>query len=165
MRDPLGRALTIGLALLLALSPLPFGAVGPRGRGFLEGGAFLLLVLWAARFLVRPPVLPNRRVLAGALGLLLLGAVQIVPLGSPPPAPADPEETALGPTPGARDTDQRYYGFLGIGLGHELGPLVMGLRFDLEAYPVRSHYDLASGEEIGSASRLKPAISLEIVLE
>ncbi len=77
----------------------------------------------------------------------------------------DPEETALGPLPGARDTDQRYFAFLSIGLGHELGPLVMGVRFDLETYPVRSHYDLASGEEIGSASRLKPAFSLEILLE
>lgn len=95
MRDPLGRALTIGLALLLALSPLPFGAVGARGRGFLEAGAFVLLVLGAARALVRPPVLPSRLVLASALGLLLLGALQIVPLGSPPPSPADPEETAL----------------------------------------------------------------------
>jgi hypothetical protein len=77
----------------------------------------------------------------------------------------DPEETALGPVPGARDTDQRYYGFGSIGLGHELGPLRMGVRFDLEIYDGRSQYKLTSGKEIGTSSRVKPAFSLEIVFE
>jgi hypothetical protein len=77
----------------------------------------------------------------------------------------DPEETALGPVPGARDTDQRYYGFLGVGLGHELGPLVLGARFELEIYAVRTQYKLTSGGELGSSSWVKPAFSVEIVFE
>jgi hypothetical protein len=77
----------------------------------------------------------------------------------------DPEETALGPVPGARDTDQRYHGFVSIGLGQDVGPLRVGARFDLEIYAVRSQYKLTSGDEIGGSSRVKPALALEIVFE
>jgi O-antigen ligase len=73
--------LEAGLCLLVVLAPLPFGAVGPAGRLALECGAFLLTALWTWECVRDRVVLPPRPVIFGALGLLALAAVQIVPLG------------------------------------------------------------------------------------
>lgn len=78
-RDPLARALELGLIALLFLAPLPFGAVPVRGRLALELGALALGLLWTVRALLRPVRLLSRPMLAGLCGLLLLGLVQIVP--------------------------------------------------------------------------------------
>ena len=77
----------------------------------------------------------------------------------------DPEETPSGPLPAARDVDERGFWFFGFGVSRRMGPVRAGARFELDIYPVRAHYDLGSGEEIGSASRLQPALALEFVFE
>jgi putative inorganic carbon (HCO3(-)) transporter len=79
-RDPLGRALELGLAAVVVLAPLPFGAVTPRGRLALEAAAGLLGLLWTARAALRPTRLPSRAVCCGLLGLLGLGMLQAAPL-------------------------------------------------------------------------------------
>ena len=71
--------LEAGLALLVIAAPLPFGAVGPGGRTLFEIGALLLTAAWSLHALWRPTPLPPRPVVAGALGLLALAALQIVP--------------------------------------------------------------------------------------
>ena len=60
----------MGLAVLLVLAPLPFGAVGPRGRLLIETGAVLLLLVWIGRALFRETPLPPRWVSIGILGML-----------------------------------------------------------------------------------------------
>ena len=73
--------LEAGLCLLVVLAPLPFGSVGPLGRGMLEILALGLTALWAvAGWRERYPV-PPAAACVGAVGLLALAAVQIVPLG------------------------------------------------------------------------------------
>lgn len=79
--DAPARLLEVGLAALLVLAPLPFGAVGPPGRLALESGALVLLLVWLARSLVRRTPLPAPGVLAGLGGLLFLAALQAAPLG------------------------------------------------------------------------------------
>lgn len=80
-RDAPARVLEYGLAALLVIAPLPFGAVGPRGRLTLEFGAFLLLVVLAARAAWRPTPLPPRAMVLAASGMLALAALQALPLG------------------------------------------------------------------------------------
>jgi len=77
----------------------------------------------------------------------------------------DPEETLLGPIPLARDVGTRFFEFASVGASRRVGPLRVGGRLELELYPVRYHYDLKSGQEIGSASRLQPGLALEIVFD
>lgn len=79
--DPLLRALEVGLVLVLALAPLPFGAVRPGGRLALEVVSGVLMLLWTARALARGTALPSRGALAGLVGLLIWGAIQIAPSG------------------------------------------------------------------------------------
>lgn len=80
--DGLLRALEIGLALFVILSPLPFGAVVPAGRLALELGALLLLVLWLVRQALRPQALPPLACRVGLAGLLSVCCLQTLPLGS-----------------------------------------------------------------------------------
>ena len=75
-------ALEAGLCLLILLAPLPFGAVGPAGRGALEAGAFLLTALWMWEGVRERVALPPRPVLLGGFGLLALATFQLVPLGA-----------------------------------------------------------------------------------
>jgi O-antigen ligase len=75
------RALEIGLAAVLVLAPLPFGAVTAAGRLSLEVASFVLLLIWARAGWSGPLELPPRRVLALLGGLLLLAASQSMPLG------------------------------------------------------------------------------------
>jgi hypothetical protein len=79
----------------------------------------------------------------------------------------DPEApiTPSGPLPFARDIDPRFFGFASFGLSRRAGPIRIGGRLELELYPVRSHYDLDSGREIGSAAQFQPGLALEIVFD
>ncbi|HEX6764237.1 MAG TPA: hypothetical protein VF103_02140 [Polyangiaceae bacterium] len=77
----------------------------------------------------------------------------------------DPEETPSGPLPAARDVDQRFSWFLGVGASRRIGLVRAGARLELDAYPVRAHYELGSGKEIGSASRFQPALALEMMFD
>ena len=80
--DRLARILEFGLAALLFLAPLPFGAVVPAGRMALELGSGALLLLWLVRAASRPTPLPSALATIGLAGLLLLGTLQAAPLGS-----------------------------------------------------------------------------------
>jgi len=79
----------------------------------------------------------------------------------------DPEAatTPSGPVPGARDVDERLCWFASVGVSGRIGAIRLGGRFDLEIYPVRSHYDLGSGREIGSAAQVQPSLAIEIVFD
>jgi len=94
-RDPLARLLEFGLAGLVILAPLPFGAVGPAGRLTLECACFALGLLWLARALTRPTPLPSTPVLAGLVGLLALAAFQALPLGAGVVGGLSPESMAI----------------------------------------------------------------------
>jgi hypothetical protein len=102
----------------------------------------------------------------GARGVWILGVVHLdLELGAGLTwVEYDPEETPLGPIPAPSGVDQRTFWFASVGASHEVGPVRAGGRLELEAYPVRSHYDLDTGE-IGSASRFQPALALEIVFD
>ena len=80
--DLAARLLEIGLAALLILAPLPFGAVGAAGRLALEIGAFVLLAIWAVRAFAKPTPLPTTLARVGIAGLLGLALIQTLPLGS-----------------------------------------------------------------------------------
>lgn len=87
--------LEAGLCLLVLLAPLPFGSVGPLGRGLLEILALGLTALWAlAGWRERLP-LPPRAVCGGLIGLLAVAALQIVPLGAAVPAAISPWSASL----------------------------------------------------------------------
>lgn len=77
----------------------------------------------------------------------------------------DPEGTDSGPLPASRDTDQRFFWFGSVGLRRELGPLDLGIRFELELYPSLSHYELESGRELAVSPRYRPAFVLELVFD
>lgn len=72
--------LELGLCALIVAAPLPFGAVGPRGRLALELGALVLTLAWTVMALRRPLPLPPRGALIAVFGLLLIPAMQLVPL-------------------------------------------------------------------------------------
>lgn len=74
--------LEAGVAAVLVLAPLPFGAVSASGRLALECAAGMLLLVWAYAGWTGPLRLPPKRVLGLLGGLLLLGAVQTIPLGA-----------------------------------------------------------------------------------
>lgn len=73
-------ALEVALALFLLVLPMPFGATRAGGLLFLETGSFVLLLLWLADSLAGPIRLGSRLAATGAVGLLLLATLQIVPL-------------------------------------------------------------------------------------
>jgi O-antigen ligase len=81
-RDPLGLLLEAGLVALVMLAPLPFGAVGPKGRLALELFALALAVIWAIRAFLRETPLPPKLAVAGIAGLLALAFIQAAPLGT-----------------------------------------------------------------------------------
>jgi O-antigen ligase len=78
--DLLSRVLEFGLALIVILAPMPFGAVVPGGRLALEVGAASLLCVWIVRAWRHPTKLPPRSVVVGLLGLLSLALLQTLPL-------------------------------------------------------------------------------------
>jgi hypothetical protein len=77
----------------------------------------------------------------------------------------EPSTTPSGPLPFARDIDQRFFWFASFGLSRRLGAIRIGGRLELELYPVRSYYQLDSGDEIGSAAQFQPSLALEIVFD
>jgi hypothetical protein len=79
----------------------------------------------------------------------------------------DPEAptTPSGPLPFARDIDQRFFGFASFGVSRRIDAIRLGGRLEFELYPIRSYYDLDSGEEIGSAAQFQPSLALEIVFD
>jgi O-antigen ligase len=93
--DRAARVLELALGAFVLLAPLPFGAVGPRGRLALELGAGALLLLWSARALRHGTPLPSAVVRAGLVGLLALAALQALPLGSAAVALVSPRALEL----------------------------------------------------------------------
>jgi len=79
--DAAAKLLELGLAATVILAPFPFGAVAPPGRLALELGALGLLLVWLGRSLFRSTPLPSKPVQIALGGLLILGALQSVPLG------------------------------------------------------------------------------------
>ena len=73
------RALEAGLAILIVVAPLPFGAVSYGGRLALELGALALCLGWTLLALRRPVPLPPTAAVAGIAGLLAIAGLQIVP--------------------------------------------------------------------------------------
>ncbi len=80
--DLIARILELGLAAVVVLAPLPQGSVREPALSALELGAFSLGILWLIRATLRPTRLPPLPVRAALAGLLLLGVLQAVPLGS-----------------------------------------------------------------------------------
>ena len=111
--DRAARWLEAGLAVLLAVAPLPFGSVHAGGRLTFECGAWGLLALWTARGLFRPTPLPSRWATAGLLALSLFAWVQALPLGAiadaivPATAAA---RRALAPPPDVVEAERRLLG-------------------------------------------------------
>jgi O-antigen ligase len=94
-QDPLARGLEWGVAVVIVVAPLPFGAVLPEALLLLESGALLLLGVWLWRAVRRPAALPPAGVRAGVLGLLALALVQILPLGRALVARVSPRSAEL----------------------------------------------------------------------
>jgi O-antigen ligase len=80
-RDPLIVVLELGLCAAVLVAPLPFASVGRGGRLMLEIGGTLLGACWAVRAALRGVRLPPRAAVVGLVGLLVLCALQIVPVG------------------------------------------------------------------------------------
>jgi O-antigen ligase len=83
--DRLLKVLESGLCVLIFVLPLPFGAVTPGGRAFLESTAALLIFLWLYREwhlrhrgeTSKVPVV----VAVSLLVLLFVGFIQVIPIG------------------------------------------------------------------------------------
>jgi O-antigen ligase len=80
--DRWALVLDAGLAAVLVLAPLPFGAVVPAGRTALEVASLVLLLAWVARGLTLRNPLPSAPARAAIVGLLALAAIQAAPLGA-----------------------------------------------------------------------------------
>ncbi len=80
-RDPLARILESGLIVVLLAAPLPFAAVGPRGRLAVEVAAWLLGLLWIVRSRIHHTPDLSRPARIGIVGLVLVASLQIVPVG------------------------------------------------------------------------------------
>jgi len=108
------RLLEGGLALLMVLAPLPFGAVGPTGQLGLEIGALLLGLIWLGRAVTRPTLLPGPIACAGLVGLLLLAGLQGAPLGEWVVGTVSPMSLKIRakslPDPEARSAEERLLG-------------------------------------------------------
>jgi O-antigen ligase len=94
-RDPLIVVLELGLCAAVLAAPLPFASVGRGGRLMLEVGGTVLGALWAVRAALRGVRLPPRPAIAGLVGLLVLCALQIVPLGEGALAAVSPRGAAI----------------------------------------------------------------------
>jgi O-antigen ligase len=112
--DRTARLLEVGLAALLVLAPFSFGAVRPAGRLALELGAFALLLVWLGRASFRTTPLPPAAVRVGLVGMLLLVALQALPLGAGAVGAIDPQSVALRdesrPPADARQAETRLLG-------------------------------------------------------
>src|SRR6185369_10706432 len=94
-RDPLIVVLEIGLCAAVLAAPLPFASVGRGGRLMLEVWGTVLGALWVVRAALRGVRLPPRPAIAGLVGLLVLCALQIVPLGPGALAAVSPRGAAI----------------------------------------------------------------------
>lgn len=98
----------------MILGPFPFGAVTPPGRLALELGALALLLIWIGRAFFRDTPLPPKPVRIGIAGLLLLGALQAMPLGQAVVGRISPRAVAIRvdsqPPPAALGAEQRLLG-------------------------------------------------------
>ena len=74
------RLLEAGVAAVVVLAPLPFGAVSTTGRLALEIAALVLLLLWGVAAWSGSLVTPPNRVLGLLGGLLLIASLQTIPL-------------------------------------------------------------------------------------
>lgn len=82
MPDRLARLLELGLVLTVLAVPLPFGSVIPAGLTLIEILASVLGVLWLVRLWTGAShAVPGRVIVAALGGLLLIGGLQLIPLG------------------------------------------------------------------------------------
>lgn len=81
-RDPSATFLAWGVGMVLALAPLPFGAVRPWGRLAFECAAFAVGCAWLVRAWRRPVPLPPAIAAVGLVGLLAVAAIQALPMGA-----------------------------------------------------------------------------------
>jgi O-antigen ligase/tetratricopeptide (TPR) repeat protein len=82
--------------VMVCLSPWAFGAVHPVFEGALDAGVAVLLVLWAARMLLRGKVVLHRcPIMVCLAALFALGALQLLPLSRPSLALVSPGTAAL----------------------------------------------------------------------
>jgi O-antigen ligase len=97
--------LEAGLCVLILAAPLPFGSVTPAGRLTLEILALALLAVWSVVAIRTEVALPPRAVRLALLGFLVIGALQLIPLGDRAVALISPHTAAvregLEPTPSA----------------------------------------------------------------
>lgn len=112
--DPPGLLLEGGLCAIVLLAPLPFGSVVPAGRLLLELGAATLGVIWLVRALWVPTRLPPLPFSLGVCGLLLLGTLQLLPLGEAAVSVLSPEALRIraesAPPPEALAAETRILG-------------------------------------------------------
>jgi putative inorganic carbon (HCO3(-)) transporter len=94
-RDTLLVLLEVGLCAVVLAAPLPFASVGRGGRLLLEISGTALGALWAVRAALRGVRLPPRPALLGAVGLLLLCVLQILPVGKTVFAAVSPRGAAI----------------------------------------------------------------------
>jgi O-antigen ligase len=87
--------LEAGLCLLIVLAPLPFGSVGPGGRLALEISAFVLTAVWIFAAAREQVALPPRSVRVALVGLLVIAALQTIPLGAKAVSALSPRAAAL----------------------------------------------------------------------
>jgi O-antigen ligase len=87
--------LEAGLCALIILAPLPFGAVGAAGRLALEISAFVLTAVWIFAAAREQVALPPRRVRVALIGLLVIAALQTIPLGATAVSVLSPRSAAL----------------------------------------------------------------------
>jgi O-antigen ligase len=73
--------LEIGLCALILTAPLPFGSVGAGGRLAVELLAFGLTAVWMFASTRHAVALPPRLASIALIGLLVLAAIQLAPLG------------------------------------------------------------------------------------
>jgi putative inorganic carbon (HCO3(-)) transporter len=87
--------LEAGLCALIVLAPLPFGSVPPAGRLMLELLALALTAIWIFAATRGTVALPPRSARVALIGLLVIAALQAIPLGATAVSALSPRVAAL----------------------------------------------------------------------
>jgi O-antigen ligase len=87
--------LEAGLCALIVLAPLPFGSVPPAGRLMLELLALALTAIWIFAATRGTVALPPRSARVALIGLLVIAALQAIPLGATAVSVLSPRAAAL----------------------------------------------------------------------
>jgi len=87
--------LEAGLCALIVLAPLPFGSIPPDGRLMLELLALALTAVWIFAATRGTVALPPRSARVALIGLLVIAALQAIPLGATAVSALSPRAAAL----------------------------------------------------------------------